>query len=79
MEKISVSESAKSNGTSTIRFLSKLLIVIGGLVFLVGDKFLQNFFHFGFVIGEVVGIFSGLLLCALGFAIGKSVSSAKGL
>jgi hypothetical protein len=34
--------------------------------------------HFDFLLGEVVGILSGLLLCALGFAIGKTVSGAKG-
>jgi hypothetical protein len=72
-----VNESAKSAGIATIQFLSKVLMVIGGLVFLLGDRFLRNVMHFGFLTGEVIGILSGLLLCALGFAIGKSVG-AKG-
>lgn len=72
-----MNESAKSAGIATIQFLSKVLMVIGGLVFLLGDRFLRNVMHFGFLTGEVIGILSGLLLCALGFAIGKSVG-AKG-
>lgn|GEM_PF-3925085 len=68
-----MNESAKSAGISTIQFLSKVLMVIGGLVFLFGDRFLRNVMHFDFLAGEVIGILSGLLLCALGFAIGKSV------
>lgn len=73
-----MNESAKSTGIATIQFLSKVLMVIGGLVFLFGDRFLREILHFDFLLGEVVGILSGLLLCALGFAIGKTVSGAKG-
>ncbi len=54
------------------------MMVLGVLVFLLGDRFLEDFAHFGFVLGEVVGILSGLLLCVLGFAIGKTVSGEKG-
>ena len=68
-----MNESAKSAGIATIQFLSRVLKVIGGLVFLLGDRFLRNIMHFDFLMGEVIGILSGLLLCALGFAIGKSV------
>ena len=56
-----------------IQLLSKGLMVIGGLVFLFGDRFLREIMHFSFLMGEVTGILSGLLLCAIGFAIGKSV------
>jgi len=73
-----MNESAEATGITKIQLLSKLLMVLGGLVFLVGDKFLEAFLHFGFVLGEVAGILSGLLLCTLGFAIGKSVSGEKG-
>jgi len=69
----SVNESTKSSGIATIQFLSKVMMLIGGLVFLFGDRFLRTLFHFGFLTGEVIGILSGLLLCALGFALGKSV------
>jgi hypothetical protein len=68
-----VNESPKSAGVATVQFLSRVLIVIGGLIFLLGDRFLRNNMHFDFLKGEVIGILSGLLLCALGFAVGKSV------
>jgi hypothetical protein len=68
-----MNESAKSAGIATIQFLSKVLIVIGGLIFLFGDRFLRNVMHFDFLMGEVIGILSGLLLCGLGFAVGRSV------
>ena len=68
-----VNESAKSAGIATIQFLSKVLMVIGGLVFLFGDRFLRNVMHFSFLMGEVIGILSGVLLCAVGFAVGRSV------
>lgn len=68
-----MNESAKSTGTATLQLLSKVLMVIGGLVFLLGDRFLREIMHFNFLLAEVVGILTGLFLCALGFAIGKSV------
>lgn len=73
-----MNESAKAAGTATIQFLSKVLMITGGLVFLLGDRFLRNVMHFSFLMGEVIGILSGLSLCALGFALGKSVSGTKG-
>lgn len=73
-----MNESAKAISIATIQFLSKVLMVIGALVFLFGDRFLREILHFGFLLGEVVGIVSGLLLFALGFAIGKSVGGTKG-
>ena len=72
-----MNESAKAAGTATIQFLSKVLMITGGLVFLFADRFLRNVMHFSFLMGEVIGILSGLLLCALGFALGKSVSGTK--
>ncbi len=71
-------DSARSAGVRIVQLLSKLLMVFGACVFLFGDKFLEDFAHFRFVTGEVVGILSGLLLCAIGFAIGASVSGGKG-
>ncbi len=68
----------RSTGDRIVHFLSRLMMVLGVLVFLLGDRFLEDFAHFGFVLGEVVGILSGLLLCVLGFAIGKTVSGEKG-
>lgn len=65
-----MNESAKTAGIATIQFLSKVLMLIGGLVFLFGDRFLRNVMHFGFLTGEVIGILSGLLLCALGKSVG---------
>ena len=73
-----MNESVKSTSIATIQFLSKALMTIGGLVFLFGDRFLREILHFDFLLGEVVGILSGVLLCSLGFVIGKSVSGAKG-
>jgi hypothetical protein len=48
-------------------------MVIGGLVFLFGDRLLMEIMRFDFLLGEAIGILSELVLCALGFAIGKSV------
>jgi hypothetical protein len=73
-----MSESAKSIGTRTIQLFSKLLMVLGGLVFLIGDRFLEGFAHFSFVTSEAIGIVSGLLLCGLAYSIGTSVSGGKG-
>jgi hypothetical protein len=73
-----MNESARPTGVRIVQFLSKLLMVLGACVFVLGDKFLDEFAHFHFVTGEVVGILSGLLLCAVGFAIGASVSGGKG-
>jgi hypothetical protein len=68
-----VNKSTKSTGIAMIQFLSKVLMVIGLLVFLFGDRLLREIMHFDFLLGEAIGILSGLLLCVLGFAIGKSV------
>jgi hypothetical protein len=71
-------DSARSTGVRIVQLLSKLLMVLGGLIFLFGNKFLEGFAHFGFVESEVVSMLSGLLLCAFGFAIGKTVSGERG-
>src|ERR1700722_6856963 len=52
-----------------LRYLSKLLMAIGACVFLVGDKFLEAFARFNFLSAEIIGILSGILLCAAGYAI----------
>ncbi len=62
----------KQSPLSAIQLLSKTLTVIGVIVFLFGDRFLRNILHFNFVTGEMIGILSGLLLCAVGIAIARS-------
>jgi hypothetical protein len=57
---------------------SKLLMVLGIFVFLIGDRFLEGFAHFAFITSEIVGIVSGLLLCGLGYALGTAVSNKVG-
>ncbi len=44
-------------------------MAIGACVFLVGDKFLEAFARFNFLSAEIIGILSGILLCAAGYAI----------
>ncbi|WP_109484975.1 hypothetical protein [Occallatibacter savannae] len=66
-----MNESPQSARVAAIQFLAKALMVIGVLVFLLGDRFLRNVMHLDFWAGEAIGILSGLLLCAIGFALGN--------
>jgi hypothetical protein len=59
---------------------SSLLLLAGAITFLVGDKFLHEIKHEGFLASEGNGIVGGLLLMLLGVAIapaGKSQKSRK--
>jgi hypothetical protein len=54
---------------------SRLLLLVGAAVFLVGGKFLYEIKHMSFAVSEVIGIAGGVLLMLLGAGIaiaGKS-------
>ena len=55
--------------TATMRamqVLSKMFLVLGALIFLIGDKFLRAFFKVDFITAEFVGIGLGLAICLIG-------------
>jgi hypothetical protein len=61
---------------------SSLLLLVGAVVFFVGDKFLHQIKHVNFVVSEVGGIAAGVLLMLLGAGIaimGKSPKPKYGL
>jgi hypothetical protein len=52
-----------------IRGCSRLLLLVGAMVFFVGDKFLYEIKHVNFLVSEAVGIFGGVLLMLMGAGI----------
>ncbi|HEU5457597.1 MAG TPA: hypothetical protein VFU68_03180 [Terracidiphilus sp.] len=54
-------------------FCARALIVIGAIVFLLGDRFLADFANISFFLALVIGILSGLLLMIAGYLINKSL------
>jgi len=66
---------AKSIARTLLQALSKSLGVIGAATFLFGDRALREFAKFNFASAEVVGIFSGILLICLSYAIGQTAKN----
>ena len=63
-----------------IQGCSRLLLVVGVAVFLVGGKFFYEIKHVNFVVSETGGILGGLLLMLLGAGLaiaGKSAGPEK--
>jgi hypothetical protein len=63
-----------------IRGCSRILLVVGAAVFLVGGKFFYEIKHVNFLVSETVGILGGVLLMLLGAGIaiaGKSAGPEK--
>lgn len=56
-----------------LRLIARALLVVGAIVFLVGDRFLAAFAHINFFLAMVIGILSGLLLMVVGYLINKSL------
>jgi len=56
---------------------SSLLLLVGATVFLVGDKFLHEVKHAGFLASEGVGIAGGIVLMLLGGGLALAVKSPK--
>jgi hypothetical protein len=48
---------------------SRPLLLVGALVFCVGDKFLYEIKHMNFLVSEAVGILGGVLLMLMGAGI----------
>ncbi|HKR27730.1 MAG TPA: hypothetical protein VJS11_09745 [Acidobacteriaceae bacterium] len=57
--------------------LSKLLLMVGAVVFLFGDKALEEFWHFKFATGELMGIGCGVALMFAGAAIQLAFPKAQ--
>lgn len=53
-----------------INGFSRVLMIVGGIVFLAGDNFLRRSQHTDFFTSEAYGIFGGLFLIMLGAGIG---------
>jgi len=60
--------------TILARGLSTVLIVAGGIIFLIGDRAFREIWHFDLVPAELLGIGGGILLMILG---GLLKSAAK--
>ena len=60
-----------------IRGCSRLLLVVGAAVFLVGGKFLYEIKHANFLVSETVGILGGVLLMLLGAAMAIAGKSSE--
>jgi hypothetical protein len=52
-----------------IRGCSRLLLLVGAVVFLVGGKFLYEIKHVNFLVSETIGIVGGVLLMLMGAGI----------
>ena len=44
----------------------RTLIVLGGLIFLLGDRLLRGVFDYRFMYAEVVGLLGGAIIMAIG-------------
>ena len=52
-------------------------MLLGGLVFLFGDRFLHEITHVSFLVSETIGILAGVLLMFLGAGIGMAGKPPK--
>ena len=59
-----------------IRGCSRLLLLVGAAVFLVGGKFLYEIKHVSFVNAETQGLLVGVLLMLLGAGVGMADKSS---
>jgi hypothetical protein len=69
-------EPSGSNWIKIVRGCSRLLLWVGGAVFLVGGKFLYEIKHVNFANAEAEGIVVGVLLMLLGAGIRVADTSA---
>ena len=60
-----------------IRSCSRVLLLVGAVIFLVGGKFLYEIKHVNFATAETAGILGGVLLMLLGAAIAKPGKSPR--
>jgi hypothetical protein len=66
------SEADPESSASKIRqACSRGLVFFGVLVFLLGDRVLQAFAHYDFLLAEFIGMLSGFALAILGFVISQ--------
>ena len=56
-------------GGSALRWMGQVLMGIGAVVFLVGDGLLRVFWNVSFVVALIVGVVSGLGICAIGWVL----------
>jgi len=59
------------------RALSNVLLFVGALIFILGDRALREFWKVDFLPAEVCGIGGGLLLMLLGAAIKSAASRSR--
>jgi hypothetical protein len=66
-----MSEPETPSRKSTVEILSKLLMILGAVAFLIGDRSLVAFANWHFLPALVVSVLAGLALMALGASISK--------
>jgi hypothetical protein len=66
----------ESTWQTVLKAISSVVLFIGVIIFLFGDRFLREIYHWRFVSAEVTGIGSGLLIASLGGAL-KMVAGKK--
>jgi hypothetical protein len=56
---------------------SRLLLLVGAVVFCVGGKFIYEIKHVSFLISEAIGIFGGVLLMLIGAGLAMKKKSPR--
>jgi hypothetical protein len=64
-----MADSGKSTLQMIIRGCSRLLLLVGAVVFFFGDRFLREIEHVNVLASEAIGILGGVLLMVLGAGI----------
>jgi hypothetical protein len=62
----------RSIASILLQVCSKFLIGLGAVIFLVGDKFLHSVAKLPFLLAEVLGISSGIVLMIIGATLGPA-------